>query len=72
MAGDTTQEVIGMSTEVDQRRQGVWMLAVGIIVIVGAGVIFFTMAEPFPIWLILIAIGATFTSIGAGMWMQRP
>jgi uncharacterized protein (DUF983 family) len=65
------EEVVGMSTDVDQRRSGITMLVVGIIVIVGAAVIFFTMAEPFPIWLILIAIGATFTSIGAGMWMQH-
>lgn len=60
-----------MSTEVDQRRSGIVMLVVGIIVIVGAAVIFFTMTEPFPMWLILIAIGATFTSVGAGMWMQH-
>lgn len=60
-----------MSNDVDQRRSGITMFVAGIIAIIGAAVIFFTMAEPFPMWLILIAIGATFTSIGAGTWMQH-
>ena len=59
-----------MSNLTEQRRSGLTMVVIGILAVIGAGVIFFTMAEPFPMWLILIAIGATFTSVGAGMWMQ--
>ncbi len=60
-----------MANLTEQRRSGITMLVVGLLVVAGAAVVFFTMAEPFPMWLILIAIGATFPSIGAGMWMQE-
>ncbi len=70
MGGGYVMGVIGMSNLTERRRSGLTMVVIGILAVIGAGVIFFTMAKPFPIWLILIAIGGTFASIGAGMWMD--
>jgi hypothetical protein len=46
------------------------MLVTGLLILVGAAVVFFTMENAFPMWLILLAIAGTFTSIGAGMLLQ--
>ncbi len=62
-----------MTTRTDQRRSGLGMLITGLLILVGAAVVFFTMENAFPMWLILVAIAATFTSIGAGMMLNdRP
>ena len=60
-----------MANLTEQRRSGITMVVVGVLTLIGAAIVFFTMAEPFPMWLILVVIAGTFTSIGAGMWMQE-
>lgn len=59
-----------MTTQMNDRRSGMGLLVTGLLVLVGAAVVFFAMEKAFPMWLILVAIAATFTSIGAGMLLD--